>query len=78
MSYILIPPTNNNEDIFFLFSNKNIKNINNIYISESLFNYLNNIKENINLYLKEWDFYKKITNPYEYIHTHILLKILLK
>lgn len=77
MSYILIPPTNNNEDIFFLFSNKNIKNINNInniYISESLFNYLNNIKENINLYLKEWDFYKKITNPYEYIHTHILFK----
>ena len=42
-----------------------------LYISKSLFIYLNNVKENINSYTKIGIF-KKITNPYEYIHTHII------
>jgi len=33
--------------------------------------YLCNIKEKINIHEKEWDIYKKYTNPYEYIHTII-------
>jgi 23S rRNA U2552 (ribose-2'-O)-methylase RlmE/FtsJ len=38
-------------------------------ISNSLSFYLYDIKEKINKYEKEWDIYKKYTNPYEYIHT---------
>ena len=38
-------------------------------ISNSLSSYLYEIKEKINQYDKEWDVYKKYTNPYEYIHT---------
>jgi len=41
------------------------------YISNSLHHYLCNIKEKINIHEKEWDIYKKYTNPYEYIHTNI-------
>ena len=29
------------------------------------------IKEQIKLYSKQWDIMKKITNPYEFIHTTI-------
>lgn len=43
-------------------------------ISNSLSFYLYDIKEKINKYEKEWDVYKKYTNPYEYIHTHIPYK----
>jgi 23S rRNA U2552 (ribose-2'-O)-methylase RlmE/FtsJ len=39
--------------------------------SNSLSNYLYDIKERIHLYEKEWDIYKRYTNPYEYIHTPI-------
>jgi len=38
-------------------------------INPSLSNYLNNIKQNIDNYKDNWDNMKKITNPYEYIHT---------
>lgn len=41
------------------------------YISNSLSYYLMDIKDNITLYEKDWDIYKKYTNPYEYIHTAI-------
>ena len=44
------------------------------FISPSLFNYLTKIKEEINIYQEHWDYYKKITNPHEYIHTHIFGK----
>ena len=44
------------------------------YISNSLSFYLYDIKEKINKYEREWDVYKKYTNPYEYIHTHIPYK----
>lgn len=39
--------------------------------SISLSNYLYDIKERIHFYEKEWDVYKRYTNPYEYIHTPI-------
>lgn len=39
--------------------------------SNSLSNYLYDIKERIQLYEKEWDVYKRYTNPYEYIHTPV-------
>ena len=44
------------------------------YISPSLYNYLTKIKEEIDIYEEHWDYYKKITNPHEYIHTHIFGK----
>jgi len=40
-------------------------------ISNSLAHYLYNIKEKITAKEKFWNTYKKITNPYEYIHTNI-------
>jgi len=43
-------------------------------ISNSLSYYLCDIKEKIHLYEKEWDNYKKYTNPYEYIHTPVPYK----
>jgi 23S rRNA U2552 (ribose-2'-O)-methylase RlmE/FtsJ len=44
---------------------------NDIYISQSLHHYLSGIKQQIDKYNDCWDNYKKITNPYEYIHTHV-------
>ena len=43
-------------------------------ISNSLSYYLCDIKEKINIYEREWDNYKKYTNPYEYIHTQVPYK----
>jgi 23S rRNA U2552 (ribose-2'-O)-methylase RlmE/FtsJ len=43
-------------------------------ISQSLSYYLYNIKEKITTKEKQWDIYKKYTNPYEYIHTVVPLK----
>ena len=43
-------------------------------ISQSLSRYLYNIKEKITRKEKQWDTYKKYTNPYEYIHTCVPLK----
>lgn len=40
-------------------------------ISQSLCKYINEIKEKIASREKEWDIYKKYTNPYEYIHSVI-------
>ena len=40
-----------------------------VFISQSLCNYMNDIKEQISSKDKEWDVYKKYTNPYEYIHS---------
>ena len=71
MAYINIPAFNNNEIKFCLkFKDRDNDNDNSdIFISESLYIYLTTIKQKINSYNKHWDFYKKITNPYEYIHT---------
>ena len=74
MSYILIPTSKKYiNNIEFLLKTCD-SNTDTIFISDTLYIYLNKIKEKINDFTKEWDFYKKITNPYEYIHTHILYK----
>jgi len=41
------------------------------YISNSLSSYLYEIKQRLETIETEWDTYKKYTNPYEYIHTHV-------
>lgn len=41
----------------------------NPYINTSLFFYLQKAKKNIDLYDNDWDVYKKITNPLEFLHT---------
>ena len=40
-------------------------------ISQSQQDYLYDIKKRIGLIEKDWDIFKKYTNPYEYIHTNI-------
>jgi 23S rRNA U2552 (ribose-2'-O)-methylase RlmE/FtsJ len=45
-----------------------------VLYSPSLSNYLYNIKEKITVIEKQWDTFKKYTNPYEYIHTIVPLK----
>lgn len=40
-----------------------------VAVSHSLCNYMNELKEKITTREKEWDVYKKYTNPYEYIHS---------
>ena len=68
MSYITLPKINNdiNECLKI---NEKYDSSNNIYISVSLYNSLNRVKQRINNHLFEWDTYKKCTNPYEYIHS---------
>lgn len=68
MSYFLFPKiinclTEKNFDIKF---SNNI----NYYVSKTLYNYLINIKKEIDKYNSSWDNYKKFTNPFEYIHTY--------
>ena len=46
----------------------------NIIISHSLSTYLYSLKEKIDIHEKDWDVYKKYTNPYEYIHSVIPYK----
>lgn len=43
-------------------------------ISESLSYYLNDIKQQIDIYESQWEVYKKYTNTYEFIHTMIPYK----
>lgn len=69
MIYFLLPKP-------FMFTYKNIECCDCVeppqpYISTSLSYYLNDIKSKINDHEKEWNNYKKYTNPYEYIHTLI-------
>jgi 23S rRNA U2552 (ribose-2'-O)-methylase RlmE/FtsJ len=40
-----------------------------ISLSQSLYHYLTCSKQRIDNNVEEWDFFKKITNPYEFIHT---------
>ena len=68
--------------IYFLLPKNNIQTYKSIFttlsdepptpsISNSLSYYLSDIKMKINDCEKEWDIFKKHTNPYEYIHTMI-------
>ena len=45
--------------------------ISEIFISDSLYFYLTKSKKRIDDNVNDWDNYKKITNPYEYIHTPV-------
>ena len=72
MAFFLLPRTNN-----LLYKNIEYTNIDGIptsVVSQSLSYYLYNIKEKITSREKQWDIYKKYTNPYEYIHTVVPLK----
>lgn len=40
-----------------------------IIVSQSLYHYLTKSKQKIDNNVLEWDYYKKVTNPYEFIHT---------
>lgn len=70
--YFLIPSTNTETYREILYQTKPTppKEI----ISHSLCKYLGEIKERIASREKEWDIFKKYTNPYEYIHTVIPFK----
>jgi len=61
----------------YLFTYKNIECIDGqpqMIISQSIYHYLSNMKEKITSREKQWDIYKKYTNPYEYIHSVTPLK----
>lgn len=69
MTYYLLPSSQ-----LTLFNQINIEfndEIPKIYLSHSLSNYLNSIKEKITNNELNWDNTKRYTNPYEYIHTLI-------
>lgn len=68
MSYFKLPQINYIELSFFHFIlSRNIS----IQINKNLSEYLNKIKEQIGEEDYNWNKYKKFTNPYEYIHTHV-------
>jgi 23S rRNA U2552 (ribose-2'-O)-methylase RlmE/FtsJ len=72
MSYYIIPKNN-------VFTYKHIDVIEQNdspapFISNSLSTYLYEIKQKIKICERDWDVFKKYTNPYEYIHTVIPLK----
>lgn len=78
MIYFLLPKTHittytkikyNNSDEINKFSRNTERAL--PLISHSLYNYLIDIKEQIHDFGKDWDYFKKYTNPYEYIHTYM-------
>lgn len=71
MAYINIPSLNYT-DLRFNFVLKDDDNKEEeIFMSNSLNHYLSNIKQQIDEYSNYWDYYKKLTNPYEFIHTQV-------
>jgi 23S rRNA U2552 (ribose-2'-O)-methylase RlmE/FtsJ len=71
MTFYLLPRIHND---FNKYLEIHIENKIEPVISESLASYLYDIKENITYKEKQWDTYKKYTNPCEYIHTLIPYK----
>ena len=75
MTYINLPNLNNlNLDFNIIYKNNKsqatiLSDDNDIIICYSLYNYLHMLKQTIDEYSEYWDIIKKITNPYEYIHT---------
>jgi len=67
MSYFLLPEIHDNIDNINIESNENDK----LYVSLTLNSYLNNVKKQIDENYDNWDFMKRYTNPYEFIHTVI-------
>ena len=76
MTFYLLPRLHNDfyKHISIEFYEENAEEKIKPAISESLASYLYNMKENITFREKQWDTYKKYTNPYEYIHTIIPYK----
>ena len=74
MTYLNLPNLNNsNLDFNILYKHQVTNSENNhcnfTIICPSLYNYLTTLKQVINVYSEYWDIVKKLTNPYEYIHT---------
>ena len=71
MSWYLITKINSHigdKGLKLKFGNKEEDNI---FISKTLCKIINKTKESITEHYDEWDIHKKITNPYEYIHTNV-------
>ena len=68
MAYINIPSLNFSDLIFNFCIKKEENTEEEIFMSNSLNHYLSNIKQQIDEYSNYWDYYKKLTNPYEFIH----------
>ena len=71
MAYINIPSLNFVDLNFKIVYKNNNNSEDKIFMSNSLHHYLSNIKKQIDMYTTYWDYYKKITNPYEFIHTQV-------
>jgi 23S rRNA U2552 (ribose-2'-O)-methylase RlmE/FtsJ len=67
MTFFLLPEVHSTINNITLESNE----IPEVYISPTLSRYLNKIKHQLDENYDTWDFYKKYTNPYEFIHTVI-------
>ena len=72
MTYYLLPKTNIFSFMYIDFVD-DMEQPDNI-ISHSQTHYVYELKERIELMEKDWDIFKKYTNPYEYIHTNVPLK----
>lgn len=69
MSFFLLPEIHNNININDI--NLQYKEDNKLNICLTLNTYLNNVKKQIDENPDNWDYIKKYTNPYEFIHTLI-------
>jgi 23S rRNA U2552 (ribose-2'-O)-methylase RlmE/FtsJ len=67
MSYFLLPEIYENIENINIQSNEKDK----LYVSLTLNSYLNNAKKQIDDNYESWDYMKRYTNPYEFIHTVI-------
>ena len=71
MAYINIPSLKYDNLKFNILLKNESNNEEEIFISYSLNHYLSSIKQQIYIYSNHWDYYKKLTNPYEFIHTQV-------
>lgn len=67
MTFFLLPEVHSTINNITLESNEMPE----VYISPTLSRYLNKIKQQLDENYDIWDYYKKYTNPYEFIHTVI-------
>lgn len=72
MAFFLLPRSNN--EIYKNIDYSATESTPTSVISQSLTHHLYNIKEKITSREKQWDMYKKYTNPHEYIHAIVPLK----
>jgi 23S rRNA U2552 (ribose-2'-O)-methylase RlmE/FtsJ len=72
MTFFLLP--RNHHEIYSKIEYSELDQQSNpIFISYNLSYYLSHIKEKITSNEKKWDIFKKYTNPYEYIHTPVIV-----